>query len=510
MYRKILVANRGEIAVRIIRAARELDVATVAVYSEADRDSLHVKLADEAICIGPASSRQSYLSITRIISACNISGAEAVHPGYGFLAENFRFAEACESSGIVFIGPPSHVIRRMGDKSAAKQAMKEAGVPVTPGSDGVVASPHEARELAEAIGYPVLLKAKEGGGGKGMRVVREGSELEAAFRMATAESEAAFGCGDLYLEKLILRPRHIEVQLAADRTGRVLHFFERDCSVQRRHQKLVEESPSPALDQAVRHKLGVDAVRGAEGIGYRSLGTMEFLLDVDGRFYFMEMNTRLQVEHPVTEAVTGIDLVKLQLELAAGERLPMRQEEVTLSGSAIECRINAEDPDHGFRPCPGDVHFFYQPGGPGVRMDTHVYAGYRISPHYDSLIGKLLVHGRDRPEAIARMRRALEELIIDGVATTSPFHAEVMVDPEFVSGRYDTRLAETILARRREALAAAAAREQAAASAEREATTDSSAGPGRAPTDERAGDGVPQSEEAPESEPAGERDALRS
>jgi acetyl-CoA carboxylase, biotin carboxylase subunit len=447
MFRKILIANRGEIAVRILRAARELGITTVAVYSEADRDSLHVKLADEAVCIGPASSRQSYLSITRIISACEITDADAVHPGYGFLSENFRFAEACESSGLVFIGPPSHAIRRMGDKAAAKRAMREVGVPVTPGSDGIVASPGEARELATAVGYPVLLKAKDGGGGKGMRLVHEPGGLEAAFRMATAEAEAAFGCGDLYLEKYIVDPRHIELQLAGDSTGRVVHFCERDCSIQRRHQKLIEESPSPALDEETRLRLGSEAVRGAERIGYRSLGTMEFLLDADGHYYFMEMNTRLQVEHPVTEAVTGHDLVKLQIMLAAGEPLPMRQEEIRLTGHAIECRINAEDPDHGFRPCPGHVRFFHPPGGPGVRMDTHVYAGYTISPHYDSLLGKLITHGHDRAEAIQRMQRSLEELIVEGVATTASFQAAVMAHPDFQRGRYTTHFVEQFLGR---------------------------------------------------------------
>lgn len=451
MFTKILVANRGEIAVRVLRAARELGIKTVAVYSHADRNSLHVKLADEAVCIGPASSQKSYLNITNIISACEITGAQAIHPGYGFLAENYRFAEACESSGLVFIGPPSQVIRQMGDKSAAKAAMRAAGVPVTPGSDGVVASIEEARELAAEVGYPVLLKAREGGGGKGMRLVRAPEEVASAFEMASAEAAAAFGNGDLYLEKFIVHPRHIEVQLAGDDTGRVVHFFERDCSIQRRHQKLVEESPSPALDEATRHRLGEDAARGAAGIGYRSLGTMEFLLDADGRFYFMEMNTRLQVEHPVTEAVTGWDLVKLQIALAAGEPLPMQQGEIALTGAAIECRINAEDPEHGFRPSPGRIKYFYPPGGAGVRMDTHVYPGFEISPFYDSLLGKLITHGRDRSEAIARMRRALDELVVDGVLTTAPFHAGVMTDPVFIGGAYDTSFADQLLGVRTEA-----------------------------------------------------------
>lgn len=451
MFKKILVANRGEIAVRILRAARELGIKTVAVYSHADRDSLHVKLADEAVCIGPPSSQKSYLNITNIISACEITGAEAIHPGYGFLAENYRFAEACEGSGLVFIGPPSPVIRKMGDKSAAKAAMRAAGVPVTPGSDGVIASAAAALDLAGEVGYPVLLKAREGGGGKGMRLVRAPEETISAFEMASAEAMSAFGNGDLYLEKFIVNPRHIEVQLAGDDTGRIVHFFERDCSIQRRHQKLVEESPSPALDDATRRRLGEDAARGAADIGYRSLGTMEFLLDADGRFYFMEMNTRLQVEHPVTEAVTGWDLVKLQITLATGEPLPMEQEDIHLTGAAIECRINAEDPDHDFRPSPGSIKYFYPPGGPGVRLDTHIYPGFAISPFYDSLIGKLITHGRDRSEAIARMRRALEEMVIDGITTTAPFHAGVMTDPLFISGKYDTSFAEQILGTRPDA-----------------------------------------------------------
>ncbi len=446
MFDRILIANRGEIAVRVIRAAREMGLSTVAVFSDADRESLHVKLADEAVCIGPPASQGSYLSISTIISACQISNAGAVHPGYGFLAENYRFAEACEGTGIAFIGPPSSVIRRMGDKTAAKAAMREAGVPVIPGSEGVVPSAEEALTFAAEFGYPVLLKAKDGGGGKGMRVVREPAELPGAFAMAAAEAQAAFGCGDLYLEKFLLNPRHIEVQLAGDLKGRVVHFWERDCSVQRRHQKLIEESPSPALKDSTRRKLGEAAVRGAERLGYSSLGTMEFLLDAAGRFYFMEMNTRLQVEHGVTEAVTGHDLVKLQIELAQGEPLPMRQSGIRSTGHAIECRINAEDPQLGFRPSPGQITYFYPPGGPGVRVDTHVYPGYTIPQYYDSLIGKIITHGRTRTEAIQRMKRALDELIIEGVATTVPFHRRVMEAEAFLSGTYDTGFAETIVA----------------------------------------------------------------
>jgi len=445
MMRKILVANRGEIAVRILRAARELDLATVAVYSDADRESLHVKLADEAVCIGPPTSQASYLSIASIISAAMISGADAIHPGYGFLAENYRFAEACEESGIVFIGPSAAVIRRMGDKAEAKAAMRAAGVPVTPGSEGVVATVDAARANAREIGYPVLLKAREGGGGKGMRVVHNPDALEGAFKMASAEALAAFGNGDLYMEKFILNPRHIEIQLAGDGAGTVVHFGERDCSVQRRHQKLIEEAPSPALSAEQRRQLGERAAQGAADIGYRSLGTMEFLLDADGQAFFMEMNTRLQVEHGVTEEVTGEDLVKLQIELAAEASLPLRQADIAVSGHAIECRINAEDPTCGFRPSPGTISFFHAPGGPGVRMDSHVYTGYAIPPYYDSLLGKVVGSGRDRPEAIRRLVRALEELVIEGVATTAGFHRRVMADPVFQSGRYDTSYAESIV-----------------------------------------------------------------
>ena len=446
MFRRILVANRGEIAVRIIRAARELGIRTVAVYSEADREALPVRLADDAVCIGPPHSRESYLSIPSIISACRVSGADAVHPGYGFLAENYRFAEACEGSGITFIGPPAEVIRRMGDKSAAKATMREAGVPVTPGSEGVVADVAAAQREAERCGYPVLLKAREGGGGKGMRVVHDPDGLAGAFEMAAAEAAAAFGNGELYLEKFIVDPRHIEIQLAGDAAGRVVHFYERDCSIQRRHQKLVEESPSPVLDDETRRRLGAIAARGAAGIGYRSLGTMEFLLDASGDFYFMEMNTRLQVEHGVSEEVTGWDLVKLQIALAAGEPLPMRQEEIQLRAHAIECRINAEDPLRGFAPSPGTVSYYYPPGGPGVRVDTHIFPGYVIPPYYDSLIGKLVASGRTRTEAIGRMRGALAELLIEGIATTIPFHRQVMSDAGFVRGVYDTGSAERIVA----------------------------------------------------------------
>lgn len=446
MLRKILIANRGEIAVRVIRAARELGIGTVAVFSEADRDSLHVKLADEAICIGPASSAGSYLNITRIISACEIANADSVHPGYGFLSESSRFAAACEDSGLIFIGPTSDVIRKVGDKTAAKDLMRAAGVPVIPGSNGPVATASEARHLADEMGYPVMLKAREGGGGKGMRLVHRSDELASAFQMASAEANAAFGNGDLYLEKFISNPRHIEIQFAGDNYGNIVHFYERDCSVQRRHQKLIEESPSPALTEKRRIALGAHAVSGAKMIGYQNAGTMEFLLDETGQFYFMEVNARLQVEHPVTELVTGWDLVKLQIELASGVRMPITQEQIPLHGWAMECRINAEDIEHNFRPCPGVVSHFHAPGGFGVRMDTHVYSGYKISPYYDSLLGKLIVHGRTRSEAISRMQRALSELLVDGVKTTTPFHQMVMADPVFQSGNFNTSYAEKLLA----------------------------------------------------------------
>jgi len=442
MFRKILIANRGEIAVRVIRACREMGIATVAVYSEADRDSWHARLADESICIGPAASRESYLSPARILSAASISHAEAIHPGYGFLSENPQFAEMVESSGIAFIGPSADSIRQMGDKSEAKAQMKAAGVPILPGSDGVVPDAAAALALADGIGYPVILKARDGGGGKGMRVISSRTDLPRLFETAQAEAAAAFGNGALYLERYLQTTRHVEIQLMADTHGNVIHLFERDCSIQRRHQKLVEESPSPGLDPRTRAEMGRVACEGAKRIGYRGAGTMEFLLDPDGSFYFMEMNTRLQVEHPVTEMVTGLDLVKLQIEVAAGERLPLGQAEVRQSGHAIECRINAESPAKGFRPSPGAIRRFQPPGGPGVRLDSHLFGGYVVPPHYDSLVAKLIAHGADRSEAIARMRRALRELEIDGVDTTIPFHLELLEDPVFLAGRADTRYVE--------------------------------------------------------------------
>jgi acetyl-CoA carboxylase biotin carboxylase subunit len=434
MFRKILVANRGEIAVRIIRACHEMGMEAAAIYSEADRDALHVRLADEAVCVGPPPGRNSYLNISSIVSAALVTGSEAIHPGYGFLAENAGFAEACEQSKLVFIGPKAETIRLMGDKAEARRAMQRAGVPVVPGSKGVLEDPREAHTLADRIGYPVILKAKSGGGGKGMRVVRSPEDLEPAMTMAQTEAEAAFGDGAVYMERFLERNRHIEIQIAADDEGRVLHFFERDCSVQRRHQKLIEESLSPALDEETRTRLAETAVSGAKGIGYRSLGTVEFLLDEDGSFYFMEMNTRLQVEHPVTEMICSRDLVRLQLALASGEPMPWAQQEIQHAGHAIECRINAEDPRRNFRPMPGPVRFFHAPGGPGVRCDSHLYSGYSVPPYYDSLLAKLITWDVDRPSTIQRMLRALEELVVEGVPTTAPFHTDVLRDEEFREG----------------------------------------------------------------------------
>lgn len=438
MFRKILVANRGEIALRIMRACEELGIATVAVHSEADTEALHVKFADEAVCVGPPPSAQSYLDVKAILGACEVTGAEAVHPGYGFLAENADFAEICEAHGLVFIGPSPDMMRKMGDKAEARRMMAEAGVPIVPGSEGIVEDPDDAAAVADRIGYPVMIKASAGGGGKGMRVAGDRDELLANLKLASGEAEGAFGNGAVYLEKLLIGPRHVEFQILGDRHGNVVHLGERDCSIQRRHQKLIEESPSPAVTPELRRSMGDTAKEGARGIGYESAGTIEFLLDARGGYYFMEMNTRIQVEHPVTELVTGVDLIKEQIKIAAGERLTLAQDQLQLRGHAIECRINAEDPDRGFAPSPGRVTDFYVPGGPGIRVDTHVYSGYVIPPHYDSMIAKLLAHGNTRDEAIARMRRALSEFVISGVATTIPFHEQMMTDPDFVSGSFDT------------------------------------------------------------------------
>ena len=439
-FKKILIANRGEIALRIIRVCRELDIKSVAVYSEADRYSLHVKFADEAVCIGPPASKESYLNIARIIAAAEITNADAIHPGYGFLAENPSFAEICDSSGIVFIGPKAEAISAMGDKALAKATMRAAGVPVIPGSEGIVSDLRGASEMAESIGYPVIFKAAAGGGGRGMRIVWKSNELGRAFQMAQRESDASFGRPDLYLEKYLQNPRHIEIQVFGDQYGKVTHMGERECSIQRRHQKLIEESPSPIVDEGMREAMGSAAVKGAMNVGYEGAGTIEFLVDKQKNFYFMEMNTRIQVEHPVTEEVTGRDLIKLQIRVAAGERLDVKK--VKPVGTALECRINAEDPDHDFRPSPGKITGFHMPGGFGVRVDTHCYAGYEIPPFYDSLIAKLIVYGHNRKSALDKMRSALEEFVIEGVNTTIPFHLKVIQDEKFQNGDFDTGFVE--------------------------------------------------------------------
>ncbi|MBI3539524.1 MAG: acetyl-CoA carboxylase biotin carboxylase subunit [Candidatus Eisenbacteria bacterium] len=445
MFRKVLIANRGEIALRVIRACRELRIATVAVFSEADRDSLHVRLADESVCIGPPPPSQSYNYIARLISAAEVTGADAIHPGYGFLSENAHFADVCVSCGFTFIGPTSEMIRRMGDKAVARRTMREAGLPCVPGSEGVLADEDEAQSLAGSIGYPVIIKAAAGGGGRGMRVAWDEKQLRAGFGIAQAEAGAAFSNDAVYLEKYIARPRHIEFQLFGDGQGHLIHLGERECSVQRNHQKLIEESPSPFLSDAQRRSVGAMAVKGAQAIGYLNAGTMEFLFDQDGSFYFMEMNTRIQVEHPVTEEVTGLDLVKEQIRVAAGESLSLTQDQVEWRGHAIECRINAEDYEHGFRPSPGKITYWYKPGGPGIRVDSHVYAGYGVPPYYDSMIGKLIAYGKDRPEALRRMEIALEEIIVEGIKTTVPFHQLAIRDARFQSGDIDTHFVEALL-----------------------------------------------------------------
>ena len=442
MFRKILVADRGEIALRIIRACKELGVETVAVHSEADINSLHIKFADEDVNIGPAPGRSSYQNIPHIISAAELTDADAIHPGYGPLAESAEFAEICESCGIVFIGPPSEVTEKMGDKAQARSAMAMAGVPVVLGSSGRVHNLEAAWELARQIGFPVLLKAVIGGGGRGMRVVRSEDELEQAWRIAESEAKAIFGLDALYIERYMEKSRHVEIQVLADRFGKVVHLGERECTIQRRYQKLVEESPSPAVYPELREQLGEAAVRCACSVGYEGVGTVEFLLNEEGNFYFIEMNTRIQVEHPITEMVTGVDLVKEQIKIATGAHLGFEQEEVRISGHAVECRINAEDPSRNFTPDPGTIEGLYIPGGHGIRVDTHLYAGYRIPPYYDSLLAKLIAHGRDREEAILRMRRALDEFTIDGVATTIPFHQKVMADHLFQLGQIDTTYIE--------------------------------------------------------------------
>lgn len=445
MFRKVLIANRGEIALRIIHACRELGIATVAVYSTADRDSLHVTYADEDVCIGPPPSSASYLNISAIISAAEITGADAIHPGYGFLAENAHFAEVLQECRLAWIGPRPETIRLMGDKARARQTAKACGVPVLPGSGEALQDAEEARRLAAGVGFPVILKAAAGGGGRGMRIVHQEKDLESQFVTASNEAAKAFGDGSIYLEKYLVAPRHIEFQVFGDRHGRVIHLGERECSIQRRHQKLIEESPSPALTPALREEMGAAAIRLCEEVGYENAGTIEFLLDADGSFYFMEMNTRIQVEHPVTEMVTGVDLVKLQLEVAAGERMHVASG-LKPRGHAIECRINAEDPDT-FAPSPGRLTTLHLPGGPGVRVDTHAYEDYLIPPNYDSLVAKLIVHGRDRREAIARMARSLEFMVVEGIKTSIPLHRRILRDPVFGDGALSTRFLEQMLER---------------------------------------------------------------
>jgi acetyl-CoA carboxylase biotin carboxylase subunit len=442
VFKKVLIANRGEIALRVIRACRELGLETVAVYSEADRESLHVRFADDDVCIGPPPSRQSYLKIPNIIAAAEITGADAIHPGYGFLAENAEFADICKASNIVFIGPTGDQIRQMGDKATARRLAAEAGVPTVPGSPGTIEDPDEALAFAESIGFPVIIKATAGGGGKGMRIVQETEQFTQLFGLAQNEALAAFNNGAVYVEKYIQHPRHVEIQVVGDNFGKVVHLGERDCSVQRRHQKLIEESPSPALSAVLRDRMGQAAVALASNIGYAGAGTLEFLLDTDGSFYFMEMNTRIQVEHPVTEMVTSFDLVKEQIRVAANEPISFQGDGRRLRGHAIECRINAEDPARNFQPCPGLITAYHPPGGPGVRVDTHVYAGYTVPPYYDSLLAKVIVHGNDREEALTRMGQALDSFILEGVTTTIPFLARVIRHPDFVTGDIDTRFLE--------------------------------------------------------------------
>ncbi|HLE83533.1 MAG TPA: acetyl-CoA carboxylase biotin carboxylase subunit [Thermoanaerobaculia bacterium] len=466
MFKKILIANRGEIALRVIHACRELGVETVAVYSTADRDSLHVLYADEAVCIGPPPSSESYLKLSALIPAAEITGADAVHPGYGFLAENAHFAEVLGECRIAWIGPRPETIRLMGDKAAARRTAIEARVPVLPGSEGALPDARTAEKLAAKVGYPVILKAAAGGGGRGMRVVQGREELAGQLSTAREEAEKAFGDGSIYLEKYLPEPRHIEFQVFGDAHGNVIHLGERECSIQRRHQKLLEEAPSPALDAELRRRMGDSAVRLCQDVGYQNAGTIEFLLDTDGSFYFMEMNTRIQVEHPVTEMVTDVDLVRLQIEVAAGERLSVPSA-LPARGHAIECRINAEDPER-FRPSPGKISTFHPPGGPGVRLDTAAYEDYVIPPYYDSLVAKLIVHDQDRPKAIARMARALDTFVIEGVQTSIPLHQEVLRDPAFRRGELSTKFMERFLDERR-ARRAAAEEAEAAAAVEEEA-----------------------------------------
>ena len=448
MFNKILIANRGEIALRIICACRELGIKTVAVYSEADQHSLHVRFADEDVCIGPARSVDSYLNVPAIISAAEITGADAIHPGYGFLSESAYLAEVCEACHIKFIGPDPSVIKLMGDKARARRAMKKAGVPVLPGSDGPVQGEDQAIKVAKELGYPVIIKAVAGGGGRGMRVVNSPDELPKSLKTAQREAEAAFGVGDVYLEKYVVSPRHIEIQVLGDHHGNVIHLGERECSIQRRHQKLIEEAPSLALTEKQRRKLGATVVDAAKAVQYTNAGTFEFLMDPSGHFYFLETNTRLQVEHPVTEFVTGVDIVKEQIQVAAGRRLSVKQSDIEIKGHAIECRVNAEDPVT-FTPSPGVIHAFSVPGGPGVRVDTYAHSECTVSPYYDSLIAKIIAYGRDRTEAIARMRRTLEMTVVDGIKTSIPLHLKVLADPDFVAGKIHTGFMERYMPEKR-------------------------------------------------------------
>ena len=445
MFSKILIANRGEIALRIIRACKEMGIKTVAVYSQADADSLHVRNADTAICIGPAAPGASYLLIDRILSVAAICDVDAIHPGYGFLAENAYFAEACRKHKITFIGPTPEAMRALGDKNTARDTMKRAGVPTTPGSDGLILSESDALKTAHTLGYPVIIKASAGGGGRGMRIAHTDASLIQSYHAAKSEAEIAFGDGALYMEKYLVNPRHIEFQIIADNYGNVVHLGERDCSIQRRQQKLLEESPSPSLNPKLRERMGAAAVKAAKAANYSNVGTIEFLLTDKEEFYFMEMNTRVQVEHPVTEQVTGVDIIKEQIRVAAGEKLSFRQKDIKVTGHAIECRINAENPARNFAPCPGLVKLFVPAGGPGVRVDTHVYTGYRIPPYYDSMIAKLIVVGADREQALARCRRALDEFIVEGVSTTIPFSQLIMSNKDFIAGHYDTGFIERMM-----------------------------------------------------------------
>ena len=442
MFNKVLIANRGEIALRVIRACHELNIKTVAVYSTADEYSLHVKFADEAVCIGPPPSKDSYLNIPKIIAAGEITGADAIHPGYGFLSESAQFSQICEDNGFAFLGPNPEIIDSMGNKAKAKQTMKAAGVPVVPGGVGVLDGPEDALDKANEMGYPIMLKASAGGGGRGMRLVKDAADVIASYKSANQESITAFGNGDIYIEKFIQNPRHIEVQILADKYGNAIHLGERECSIQRRHQKLIEESPSPLVDDDTRKKIGDAAVSGAKSVNYVGVGTIEFLMDSQKNFYFMEMNTRIQVEHPVTEMVTGVDLIKQQIKMHAGKECP-KLDNFQLRGHSIECRINAEDPSNNFMPFPGEISSFHMPGGKGVRVDSHAYAGYVIPSQYDSMIGKIIVHAKNRERAIIRMQRALEETIIDGPKTTIPYQMAIMKDEVFKSGDFDTSFLET-------------------------------------------------------------------